>query len=458
MQWAPRRKAICSRGGEPNGNKTAVSRPNGPMRFAFGLICAAWVCALTASSRCAAQEPFATLSISPAKTKPGAEVPLEVVLFNGSNEPVSFATPSQIEATFIVGERRIPVILQQKQRADGEVIQPGHFSRRPYTLRVPDEAGGLAVVEVEIPLPLRGVVDVEARPAPPVVTAAPPPPPPPAPPPEPPHVAANDTPPPAPAARKRDQHGLLPRSAASRIERTFGDHFSVHEPVYFIAGTKEPEAKFQLSFKYRVVGDSGGDADRTQNSVQFGYTQRSLWSIRASSSPFYDTSYVPELFYEYLTPESPGESGRFTFLGLQTGYAHESNGRAGLSSRSLNTLFLRPAVAFGRLDGWRVILEPRVSGYIFDLSDNPELKRYRGYGEMRAIVGRNDGPELSLTGRVGTAWDYGTYQADLTIPLHFQSSDFASYLLLQYFDGYGESLITYREKSSVLRVGFSFVR
>ena len=110
----------------------------------------------------------------------------------------------------------------------------------------------------------------------------------------------------------------------------------------------------------------------------------------------------------------------------------------------------------GPVSGWRVILAPRIFSYVFDLSDNTEIKKYRGYGEMRLLIGKNDGPELALTGRTGSGWDYTTYQADLTIPLRSKTSNFASYFLLQYFDGYGESLLTYRGKSSVLRAGFSF--
>ena len=418
--------------------------------------------ALCLTVSCWAEDPFATLSIPPETVQPGAKVPLDVVLLNPATDTVSFATPAEMEATLIVGDRRWPVVLRQ-QKADRGEIGPGAFSRRSYLVQLPDDAYGLGVLEIELPLPLRGAIDI-ARPPRPVVAAVEPPPPPAPPPvaPPPPSVASTGATTPAKstegAKHGRDRDGLLLRSAASHVERAFRDHFSAHEPVYFIYGGKAPQAKFQLSFKYRIVGDREGDSDHTKNSMQFGYSQRSLWDIRATSSPFFDTSYMPEFFYEYLTPDSPGEPSHFTFLGFQTGYAHESNGRDGLSSRSLNTLFFRPAVAFGRLDGWRVIVAPRIFSYVFDLDDNPEMKKFRGFGELRVMVGKNEGLELALTGRTGSGWEHSTYQADLTIPLRAKTSNFASYFLLQYFDGYGESLITYRSKSSVLRAGFSFVR
>lgn len=383
-----------------------------------------------------AQAPLTSLSFPAAAPNAGTDAPVELLLLNPSASEITYTPEAELPATLIVGSHRWPVVLHRATSDGGQnTLQPGSFARFPYTLRLPDDVSGLAVLEINGPQLMRGAIEI---------------------------ASASEQPARPPASsgltRVRGRDGLLPRSAASRIERSFRDHFATHEPVYFLYGWKEPEAKFQLSFKYRLFGDSEGDPDRTRNSMHFGYTQRSLWAINANSSPFYDTSYMPEFFYEYLTPETPGKAGRFTFLGLQTGYGHESNGRDGANSRSLNTVFFRPAVAFGRLDGWRMILAPRVFGYILDLSDNPDIKKYRGYGELRVIIGKNEGPELLLTGRVGSGWDFATYQADLTIPLRFSSGDFASYFLVQYFNGYGESLITYREKSSMLRAGFSFVR
>ncbi|HEU5079429.1 MAG TPA: phospholipase A [Opitutaceae bacterium] len=269
-------------------------------------------------------------------------------------------------------------------------------------------------------------------------------------------MAANDE-----GKTKRDEAvpaGLVPRAAASRIERSFRDHFAPHEPVYFLYGTKAPAAKFQLSFKYRIFGDSPGDLDTTRNSLQFGYTQRSLWDLEGNSSPFYDTSYMPELFYEYLTPEPPEGSGKITFLGVQAGYGHESNGREALNSRSINMIFIRPSVALGHIGGWRVILIPKFFTYVSDLSDNRDIRKYRGFGEARLILGKNEGPQFSTSFIVGSGWEHRTLQFDFSMPVRFHAGDFATYFLVQYFNGYSESLLRYQEKTSVLRAGFCFVR
>ena len=249
--------------------------------------------------------------------------------------------------------------------------------------------------------------------------------------------------------------GLQP--AAAKLERTFAGRLGPHEPIYFIYGAHAPAAKFQFSFKYKVLGFGEATPQRLPATLQFAFTQRSLWDMTATSSPFYDTSYMPELFYESLAP-LPESTGGFIWLGWQAGYKHESNGRDGPVSRSMNTLFARPVFAFGALDGWRLVVVPSLFTYIGGLSDNKDLRDYRGNGQLRLVFGKNTGPSVMYTGNMGRHWDRLTSQVDLTVPVHTHLLDFETYLLVQYFNGYGESLLAYREKSETVRVGFSLVR
>ena len=121
------------------------------------------------------------------------------------------------------------------------------------------------------------------------------------------------------------------------------------------------------------------------------------------------------------------------WLGFQAGVRHESNGRDGPGSRSVNIAYFRPGVAFGRLDGWNLIVAPRVFAYVGGLSDNPGLGDYRGNLELLVVAGRNDGIALALTARAGYGARKGSLQADLTFPLKSRRFfDFATYLLIQY--------------------------
>ena len=78
--------------------------------------------------------------------------------------------------------------------------------------------------------------------------------------------------------------------------------------------------------------------------------------------------------------------------------------------------------------------------------NNPDIADYRGYSEITAIFGKNDRVALSVTGRLGRAGHKGSLEADLTIPVHFDKLfDFATYVLIQYWNGYGESLRDVRQ-------------
>jgi outer membrane phospholipase A len=241
-------------------------------------------------------------------------------------------------------------------------------------------------------------------------------------------------------------------------QRTVGQRLAVHEPIYFIAGTETPEAKFQLSFKYRLATLQGTPERNSSHTLQFAYTQRSLWDTGSKSSPFYDTSYMPELMYQWVATAGERSTAGLSWLALQSGVRHESNGQADAASRSLNNLYLRSAFAMGPSDGWHVLVVPEVYGYIGGLSENPDLPQYRGYFTLRAGVTRADRESLLLTLIPGRDFSRGSRQLDFSIPVRIASIDFGAYLLVQYFDGYGESLLAYTERSSALRIGFALVR
>jgi len=240
--------------------------------------------------------------------------------------------------------------------------------------------------------------------------------------------------------------------------RTLDSRLAVHDPIYFIAGNDAPEVKFQLSFKYRLATFGGEPEDSASHTLQFAYSQRSLWAFGARSSPFYDTSYMPELLYQYVAPPSERFSGSLSWLGLQTGLGHESNGRAEPTSRSMNRYLIRAAFAIGDPDDWYVLLTPTLYTYIFDLDENPDLRHYRDDFELRAVLARSDKESLTFTWIPGNGLSRGSRQLDLSIPVRISAINFATFLQVQYFEGYGESLLSYDKQSSSLRIGFALVR
>ena len=141
------------------------------------------------------------------------------------------------------------------------------------------------------------------------------------------------------------------------------------------------------------------------------YTQRLFWDLGGDSSPFRNIDFMPELFY--LLPAV--SKGTLAFGG-QAGLRHESNGRDGLASRSLNTLYVQP-VATIPIGDYKLSLGPRYSFYVGDLEDNPDVKRYRGHTSLFAEFGRDDGLRLTTNSRINFSSGKGAIDAELSYPL-----------------------------------------
>lgn len=385
---------------------------------------------------------------------PGTQVEVQILETNPGATARPWEGPERPAARLHIGEEHLGVALLPVGPADN-MIQPGGFAVRSYKFSLPTELEGPAILEVTLSEAklTRGALEVSAKAA--SLAAA-----------SPPAGSANSHAN-APAAGGAAQAKAVASTEseatpgtlnAGEVGRTFAGRITAHEPVYAIYGPKAPAAKFQFSFKYRIATFHQETEESAAQSLEFGYTQRSLWDVSANSSPFYDTSYLPELIYQAISFANPKQLGPINWYGFQAGYRHESNGQAGAASRSMNVLFARPVFGVGPLAGWHLLLLPQVYEYIGGVSDNPTIKNYRGYGEFRGVVGNGQGPALGFSLIDGKDFNHPTTQFDLTIPVHTKLLDTSLYLLVQYFHGYGESLRDYDVKTQTWRAGLSFVR
>ncbi|MFN3985986.1 MAG: phospholipase A [Rhodocyclaceae bacterium] len=231
-----------------------------------------------------------------------------------------------------------------------------------------------------------------------------------------------------------------------------------HEPMYFLVGGKNPvSARFQFSFKYRIFDDRGVVAESVPfaRGLYFGFTQTSLWDLQSDSKPFRDSSFRPTLFYAWNLFD-PADRGS---LALSMGYEHESNGKDDSPSRSIDTVFARADLRYF-LNGGPVYVgvAPKIWHYL-DREDNPDIARYRGYGELGLRIGRDDGLMLNALVRRGTANKMGT-QLDLSYPLRTSVfSGVGAFIHLQAYKGYGETLLDYDvRREPQYRIGISLVR
>lgn len=204
------------------------------------------------------------------------------------------------------------------------------------------------------------------------------------------------------------------------------------------------EFKFQLSFKVPILGDLADG----RSALYVAYSQLSLWQAYNSriSAPFRETNYEPELILAYRPErEFLGANAELLTLGLN----HHSNGQTDPLSRSWNRviagLVLRKGRTYFYLNQWARIPESKSS------DDNPDIEKYYGYGELR--IGRAvRGSRFSVTLRnnLRGSDNKGAVQADWIFPLHRKVKGY-----VQYFNGYGETLISYNHP--VNRLGFGFM-
>lgn len=229
---------------------------------------------------------------------------------------------------------------------------------------------------------------------------------------------------------------------------------SANEPMYFVVG-KGGVARFQFSFKYRVFDPDSQPVAwfSPLANLHFGYTQTSLWDLGGESKPFVDSSYRPSFFWQGTTLGD----GRKPDM-MRAGFEHESNGKDGTNSRSINTIFVQ-SVWLTRLSDGRILgLMPKVYAYQ-DKSDNPDIQRYRGYADWEFGVGRPGGTMLMAKLRSGTG-GYGSAQVEISYPLRKPLFARAGgFVFLQLSNGYGETLLDYNRRSSTqARLGFAIVR
>ncbi len=198
------------------------------------------------------------------------------------------------------------------------------------------------------------------------------------------------------------------------------------------------EVKFQLSMKALVArGVLGGN-------LWAGYTQQSWWQLYAAdSAPFRETNFEPELFLRWKTD---AEFAGFNVRGFAFGYNHESNGRSGDFSRSWNRLmgsmlFDRGNLAVYPRIWWRIPEDA-------DSDDNPDIDDYLGSGDITLTYKYGSSIFTSLLRGNLKSLDKGAVQLDWTFPV---GGRFKGYV--QYYYGYGESLIDYNHRNHRIGVG-----
>ncbi|RYZ59278.1 MAG: hypothetical protein EOP07_04525 [Proteobacteria bacterium] len=237
-----------------------------------------------------------------------------------------------------------------------------------------------------------------------------------------------------------------PAPELKKIQEEDADNIFRHRDIYFLSG--EPDSKVQLSFKLRPI--------RSEN-LYFAYTQQMFWELGKNSAPFSDINYNPELFYEW------GIGKQFVRY-IRAGIEHRSNGEEGPTSRSVDSFNVDTQMAVG-LGKYEVLWNLKLHrNYDIDWVNNRDIANYMGWWSTRFAV---QGVDADLFPRKAEAYisfypggangdKIGNGALEMGLKYRARLFGFMPYLMVQYYYGYMESLITYNEKTHSYRLGFQF--
>lgn len=200
------------------------------------------------------------------------------------------------------------------------------------------------------------------------------------------------------------------------------------------------EMKFQISLKLALTDDFLGGR------WFVAYTNRSFWQAfnNQNSAPFRETNHEPEAWVSYdLQQNIAGWNLRLFSLGIN----HQSNGQTEPVSRSWNRIYTRFLFEKGNqvlvLKPWWRIKESK------DRDDNPDIEDYFGHFELNYLHKFNKSNlSLMVRNNLKSQENRGAFELGYSYKMRPNLN-----VYLQWFNGYGESLIDYNYRHNTVGIG-----
>lgn len=220
------------------------------------------------------------------------------------------------------------------------------------------------------------------------------------------------------------------------------------------------EARLQFSLRTKIAtGLLPVERSGASDSLWFAYTQQSYWQVFSgdNSKPFRTTDHEPELVYVYPLAASLPLGWNLHYAGLSL--SHQSNGESLPYSRSWNRWIV--SAGFEYKNHWYAVARAwwRLPGDGQD-DDNPDILRKLGRAEVQFAWQPSSRHLFSVSLRHAlTHQDSGAVVIEWFRPLGADRAGRQSNLALhaRLFSGYGDSLIDYNYRRTVLSYGLSLI-
>ena len=226
----------------------------------------------------------------------------------------------------------------------------------------------------------------------------------------------------------------------------------------------KPDAKIELSVRTKIAKGlltSGDDDDSNHDSLWFAYSQKSYWQVfnKDLSRPFRSTDFEPEAIYIY--PHQIALPFGFNYRLTGAGVVHQSNGQSLPLSRSWNRAYLFGAAEKQIGPSSHLTLQAKVWRRFRESAvddDNPGIENFVGRGEFSADWQINPRNSLGVTVKHSLRSEArGSTRVDwFVVPKSSPTYSGLRYHV-QLFTGYGDSLLDYNRRRTVLSLGLSLV-
>ena len=234
-----------------------------------------------------------------------------------------------------------------------------------------------------------------------------------------------------------------------RKEFDNGPYFGLYKDNYFTVGTTllphqtpsrtNSDVKFQISIAQRLTKSTLP----WHTFLFLMYTQKTFWNVFEKSLPMRDLNFNPGIGISKPFFNKDRYVGKLTLL-----IEHESNGRDGKDSRSWNRISFSGSTL---IDDW-LMVHAKFWIPIIDGQNNRDILKYAGVFQSGVVVttpNKKFGFALTLVKRGNRKIDLKTI-FEFNWLYHRKSNQ---YFFVQYYNGYGESLLDYNVFHSRLRAG-----
>ncbi len=248
-------------------------------------------------------------------------------------------------------------------------------------------------------------------------------------------------------------HSSLLNAQNSVSDTLVPSPFIMYGDNYFVSGISlnqkitpaSSDVKFRFGFAHKILNEP----ILWGFSLYLTYQQKSFWDIYKESAPFRDVNYNPGIALGRVIMNNNTLPVGIFFIEIE----HESNGRDGIFSRSWNRISLNSS--------WNVHKNLLLDinfwiPFAIDKEMNRDILDYVGYYDIGLHYHVNKNMKINLQGNV---YSIDELKGSITLGLLVNLSEkFNRYYYLQLFHGYGENLLEYNEKRTMLRLGISFPR